>query len=35
MLADAFRRLNPHSAPGADRVTGRRDKENLASNLET
>ena len=35
MLADAFRRLNPHSAPGVDRVTWRRDKENLASNLET
>jgi group II intron reverse transcriptase/maturase len=35
MLADAFRRLNPHSAPGVDRVTWRRDKETLASNLET
>jgi group II intron reverse transcriptase/maturase len=35
MLADAFRRLNPHSAPGVDRVTWRRYKENLASNLET
>ena len=35
MLADAFRRLNPHSAPGVDRVTWRRYKENLASHLET
>jgi group II intron reverse transcriptase/maturase len=35
MLADAFRRLTPHSAPGVDRGTWRRAKENLASNLET
>ena len=35
MRADAFRRLTPHRAPGVDRVTWRRDKENLASNLET
>jgi retron-type reverse transcriptase len=35
MLADAFRRRNPPSAPGVDRVTWRRYKENLASNLET
>lgn len=35
MLADAFRRLNPHSAPGVDRVTWRMYKENLESNLET
>jgi len=33
--ADAFRRLTPHSAPGVDRVTGRRDKETLARNRET
>jgi RNA-directed DNA polymerase len=35
MLADAFRRLNPRSAPGVDRVTWRKYKENLATNLET
>ena len=35
MRADAFRRRNPHSAPGVDRVTWRRDQENLASHLET
>jgi hypothetical protein len=35
MLTDAFRRLNPRSAPGVDRVTWRRYKENLASNLDT
>jgi hypothetical protein len=35
MLADAFRRLNPHSAPGVDRVTWRRYKENLEANLAT
>jgi retron-type reverse transcriptase len=34
MLADAFRRLTPHSAPGVARVTWRRDKETRASNLE-
>jgi retron-type reverse transcriptase len=35
MLEDAFRRLNPQSAPGVDRVTWRMYKENLATNLET
>jgi retron-type reverse transcriptase len=35
MLEDACRRLNPRSAPGVDRVTWRRDKENLESHLET
>ena len=35
MLEDAFRRLNPRSAPGVDRVTWRTYKENLATNLET
>jgi group II intron reverse transcriptase/maturase len=35
MLEDAFRRLNPRSAPGVDRVTWRLYKEHLASNLET
>jgi len=35
MLEDAFRRLNPRSAPGVDRVTWRRYKENLTTNLET
>lgn len=35
MLEHAFRRLNPHSAPGVDRVTWRMYKENLATNLET
>jgi RNA-directed DNA polymerase len=35
MLARACERLNPHSAPGADRVTGRRYKENLEANLAT
>jgi group II intron reverse transcriptase/maturase len=34
LLADAFRRLNPRSAPGVDRVTWRKYQENLASNLE-
>jgi group II intron reverse transcriptase/maturase len=34
-LEDAFRRLNPRSAPGVDRVTWRPDKENVATNLET
>jgi RNA-directed DNA polymerase len=35
MLVRAFERLTPHSAPGVDRVTWRRYKENLATNLET
>jgi RNA-directed DNA polymerase len=35
MLARAFRRLNPQSAPGVDRVTWRTYKENLETNLET
>jgi len=35
MLEDAFRRLNPRSAPGVDRVTWRTYKENLATTLET
>ena len=35
MREDAFRRLNPRSAPGVDRVTWRKYKENLATNLET
>lgn len=35
MLEDAFRRRNPRSAPGVDRVTWRTDKENVATNLET
>ncbi len=34
-LADAFRSLTPHSAPGVDRVTWRTDKNNLETNLET
>lgn len=34
MRADAFRRLNPPSAPGVDRVTWRMAKENLETNLE-
>src|SRR5215470_9572334 len=34
MLGRAFQSLNPHSAPGVDRVTWQKDKENLASNLE-
>jgi hypothetical protein len=34
-LEDAFRRLNPRSAPGVDRVTWRMYKENLPPNLET
>jgi hypothetical protein len=34
MLGRAFQRLNPHSAPGADRVTGQKDKANLATNRE-
>jgi RNA-directed DNA polymerase len=35
MLADAFQRLNPHSAPGVDRATWRQYKENLEANLTT
>ncbi len=35
MLADAFGRLNPRSAPGVDRVTWRRYKANLNENLDT
>jgi retron-type reverse transcriptase len=35
MLERAFQRLNPQSAPGVDRVTWRRYKENLEANLET
>jgi RNA-directed DNA polymerase len=35
MLARAFRRRNPHSAPGVDRVTWRPYKENLETNLAT
>jgi retron-type reverse transcriptase len=35
MLAHAFRRLNPQSAPGVDRVTWRTDKNNLETNLES
>jgi retron-type reverse transcriptase len=35
MLERAFQRLNPKSAPGVDRVTWRRYKENLETNLET
>jgi RNA-directed DNA polymerase len=35
MLAHAFRSLNPHSAPGVDRVTWRTYKNNLETNLET
>jgi RNA-directed DNA polymerase len=34
MLERAFRSLNPHSAPGVDRVTWHTYKENLATNLE-
>ena len=34
MLADAFGRLNPRSAPGVDRVTWRRYKDNLTENLD-
>src|SRR5918999_1224274 len=35
MLADAFGRLNPRSAPGVDRVTWRRYKANLNENVDT
>jgi RNA-directed DNA polymerase len=35
MRADAFRRLNPRSAPGVDRVTWRAYKEHRNINLET
>ena len=35
MRADAFRRRNPRSAPGVDRVTWRLYTEHLASTLET
>jgi RNA-directed DNA polymerase len=35
LLERAFQRLNPHSAPGVDRVTWRLYKENLEPNLET
>ncbi len=35
MLERALRRLNPKSAPGVDRVTWRRYKDNLETNLET
>ncbi len=35
MLERAFRRINPKSAPGVDRVTWRAYKENLEANLET
>ena len=35
LLERAFKRLNPQSAPGVDRVTWRGYKENLESNLET
>jgi retron-type reverse transcriptase len=35
MRESAFRRLNPKSAPGVDRVTWRKYKENLETNLET
>jgi len=35
MLAHALRSLNPHSAPGVDRVTWRTDKNTLETNLET
>ena len=35
MLAHAFRSLNPHSAPGVDRVTWRTYKNHLETNLET
>jgi RNA-directed DNA polymerase len=35
MLADAFRRLNPRSAPGVDRVTWRLYKKHLEANLAT
>ena len=35
MLAHALRSLNPHSAPGGDRVTWRTDKNNRETNLET
>jgi RNA-directed DNA polymerase len=34
MREDAFRRLNPRSAPGVDRVTWRMYKEHLATTLE-
>lgn len=34
MLEYAFRRLNPQSAPGVDRVTWQTYKENLAVNLQ-
>jgi retron-type reverse transcriptase len=35
MLERAFRRLNPHSAPGVARGTGRAYQENLTTNLAT
>jgi hypothetical protein len=35
MRAPAFRSLNPPSAPGVDRVTGRAYKNPRATNLET
>ena len=35
MLERAFRRLNPQSAPGVDRVTWRMYKENLEPNLKS
>jgi hypothetical protein len=35
LLGRAFQRLNPQSAPGVDRVTWRRYKANLETNLET
>jgi RNA-directed DNA polymerase len=35
MLERAFQRLNPHSAPGVDRVTWRAYQENLEANLHT
>ncbi len=35
LLEHAFHRLNPQSAPGVDRVTWRRYKDNLETNLET
>ena len=34
-VVHAFRRLNPQSAPGVDRVTWRTYKNNLETNLET
>ena len=33
MLGRAFQSLNPHSAPGADRVTWQKYTENLATTL--